>query len=159
MVLGFEDRTATYRAEIRLMPKLIMTIAGLLSFLVAILHITIIFGGAAWYRFFGAGEQMATMAEQGSWIPSIVTLAITIVFAIWGIYAFASAGIVAKMPLQKLALAAISLVYIVRGLVVLAILAKPELANPFNIWSSVISLVIGLFYAYGTWFLEFADDF
>ena len=56
--------------------KLAILIAGVLSLLVAILHIAIVFAGAEWYRFFGAGEQMAKMAEQGSLIPAIVTLAI-----------------------------------------------------------------------------------
>ena len=137
------------------MAKIIMIIAGLLSLLVAILHIAIVIAGAEWYRFFGAGEQMAKMAEQGSLIPAIVTLAIAIVFAVWAAYAFASAGIIANMPLQKTALIAISSIYILRGLVVVVLIFKPELASSFNIWSSLVSLAIGLLYAYGTWFLEF----
>ncbi len=135
-----------------------MLVAGLLSLLVAILHIIIVFIGAEGYRFFGAGEQMAKLAEQGSWIPAIVTLAIAVVFAIWAAYAFASAGLVAKMPLQKIALVAISVIYIIRGLVVLALLVKPELATSFNIWSSLTSLLIGLFYAYGSYYLEFVAN-
>ena len=135
--------------------KLAILIAGVLSLLVAILHIAIVVAGAEWYRFFGAGEQMAKMAEQGSLIPAIVTLAIALVFAIWAAYAFASAGIIAKMPLQKIALIAISSIYILRGLVVVVLIFKPMLASSFNIWSSLVSLAIGLLYAYGTWFLEF----
>jgi len=135
-----------------------MLVAGLLSLLVAILHIIIVFIGAEGYRFFGAGEQMAKLAEQGSWIPAIVTLAIAVVFSIWAAYAFASAGLVAKMPLQKIALVAISVIYIIRGLVVLALLVKPELATSFNIWSSLTSLLIGFFYAYGSYYLEFVAN-
>ncbi len=135
--------------------KLAILIAGVLSLLVAILHIAIVIAGAEWYRFFGAGEQMAKMAEQGSLIPAIVTLAIAIVFAVWAAYAFASAGIIANMPLQKTALIAISSIYILRGLVVVVLIFKPMLASSFNIWSSLVSLAIGLLYAYGTWFLEF----
>ncbi len=140
------------------MAKIIMLMAGLLSLLVAILHIIIVFIGAEGYRFFGAGEQMAKMAEQGSWIPAIVTLAIAVVFAIWAAYAFASAGLVAKMPLQKTALVAISAIYIIRALAVLALVIKPELATSFNIWSSLTSLLIGLFYAFGSYYLEFAAN-
>ena len=135
--------------------KLAIMIAGVLSLLVAILHIAIVVAGAEWYRFFGAGEQMAKMAEQGSPIPAIVTQAIALVFAIWAAYAFAGAGIIAKMPLQKIALIAISSIYILRGLVVVVLIFKPELASSFNIWSSLVSLAIGLLYAYGTWSLEF----
>ena len=76
-------------------------------------------------------------------------------FAIWAVYAFAGAGIIAKMPLQKIALIAISSIYILRGLVVVVLIFKPMLASSFNIWSSLVSLAIGLLYAYGTWSLEF----
>ena len=44
---------------------------GVGSMLAASLHIAIIIGGPEWYRFFGAGERMATLAGQGSLIPTI----------------------------------------------------------------------------------------
>ena len=37
---------------------------GVLSALASLLHIAVIAGGPAWYRFFGAGEGMARMAER-----------------------------------------------------------------------------------------------
>jgi len=42
-----------------------LKIAGCLSLLASLAHLAIIVGGPSWYRFFGAGEQLATMAEQG----------------------------------------------------------------------------------------------
>ena len=42
-----------------------LLIGGLLSFLASGLHIACIIGGANWLRFFGAGEQLAQMAERG----------------------------------------------------------------------------------------------
>lgn len=39
--------------------------AGTLDALAALLHVACIFGGPAWYRFLGAGERMAGMAERG----------------------------------------------------------------------------------------------
>ncbi|KKK66980.1 hypothetical protein LCGC14_2958640, partial [marine sediment metagenome] len=43
-----------------------LIVAGTLSAIAAILHLGCIYFGAPWYRFFGAGEQMAQLAEQGS---------------------------------------------------------------------------------------------
>lgn len=140
------------------MAKLAMIVAGVLSFLVAILHLAIVFAGASWYRFFGAGEEMAIMAEQGSWIPAIVTLGIALVFAIWAAYAFSAVGLLAKLPFQKIALVTIATIYTLRGLGVLVFFIRPELATSFNIWSSLVSLLIGLLYAYGTYFLEFNNS-
>ena len=49
---------------------------GILSALASLLHIAVIAGGPAWYRFFGAGEGMARMAERGSPVPTLITLGI-----------------------------------------------------------------------------------
>ena len=67
--------------------------AGLLSALAAILHLGCIYFGASWYRFFGAGEQMALMAERGSMQPAIITSGIVTVLGVWALYAFSAAGI------------------------------------------------------------------
>lgn len=42
-----------------------LAFGGSLTLLAAVLHVFIIVGGADWYRFFGAGEAMAQMSEQG----------------------------------------------------------------------------------------------
>ncbi|MCT7653981.1 hypothetical protein MBH78_02710 [Oceanimonas sp. NS1] len=47
------------------------------SLLAALLHLAVIAGGPDWYRFFGAGEQMAKLAEQSSWYPALLTLMIS----------------------------------------------------------------------------------
>ncbi len=47
------------------------------------LHLVIIVGGPAWYRFFGAGERMARLAEQGRVLPTIVTRGIASILGVW----------------------------------------------------------------------------
>ena len=76
----------------------------------AMLHLVIIFGGPNWYRFFGAGEPMTRMTEQGLAYPTIVTLGIAAILAIWGIYAFSAASLLPGPPLLRPALVAISAV-------------------------------------------------
>ena len=126
--------------------------SGVLSALVALLHIIIVIGGASWYRFFGAGEEMAKMAEAGSFIPAIVTLSISVIFFIWAIYAFSGAkAIKKKLPFTKVVLVLISAIYLLRGLAILAaIFVVPEQIDSFAIWSSIISFIFGVFYAVGT---------
>jgi hypothetical protein len=125
---------------------------GLLSIIASILHIGIIIGGASWYRFFGAGEKMATMAEKGRWYPTIITLIIAGVLFSWGLYAFSGSGIISyRLPLLKYALVAISAVYLIRGLAFIPVLMLiPDKEDTFIVWSSLISLVFGLCYAIGT---------
>ncbi|UXI66524.1 hypothetical protein [Tahibacter amnicola] len=129
-----------------------LVVGGVLSFVAALLHVGCILGGPAWYRFFGAGEGMATMAEQGSPVPALLTLGITAVLVSWGCYAWSGAGLMRRLPLLRTALVGISAVYLLRGLILVpAAIIKPDAIDAFAIWSSLICLVYGLFHAIGTW--------
>lgn len=85
------------------------------SFAVAGLHLIIIIIGASAYRYFGAGEEMAVGAEQGSFVPSLVTLGIVFVFIGFGLYALSGAGVIKKLWKHKIILMAITVIYLLRG--------------------------------------------
>lgn len=124
--------------------------AGCFSLSVALLHIFIIIGGTEWYRFFGAGEELAQLAEQGSFIPAFITLIITLVFLIWSLYAFAGAGLIRRLPWLKPILMTITLIYLIRGLGLVPIfLLSPNLIDTFLIVTSIISLAIGIVHFIG----------
>ncbi len=128
-----------------------LLLAGTLSCVAALLHIAIILGGAQWYRFFGAGEEMAGMAESGSWYPSVITLCISLVLFVWALYAFSGAGVILRLPMLKPGLVVITVIYLARGLILVPVLIrKPEIVDGFLVWSSLISLGYGLAYAAGT---------
>lgn len=125
---------------------------GTLSAIAALLHVAIIFGGPEWYRFFGAGEAMARMAERGSARPTLIAIAIAAILLAWAAYAFSGAGLIRRLPLLRTALVAISAVYLARALAPLPILfLAPEKMTAFVLWSSAIVLLYGLAYAFGTW--------
>jgi hypothetical protein len=86
-----------------------LAVGALLSAIAALLHLGIIAGGPAWYRFFGAGERFARAAAQRRWYPTLVTLGIAAVLAAWSAYALAGAGLIGTLPLLKAALAGITL--------------------------------------------------
>jgi hypothetical protein len=133
----------------------LLTLAGSGSALVALLHAVIIVVGAPGYRYFGAGEEMARLDEQGAPGPALVTAALTAVFAIWAAYAFSGARFLRPLPLLRTGLVAIGTIYALRGLAVL-----PEaywLASgrfppvlPRQPVFSAVSLAIGLAYLTGT---------
>ncbi len=128
-----------------------LVFGGVLSILAALLHIAIIIGGPNWYRFFGAGEELATLAEKGSWIPGLVTFGIFSLLFIWGLYAFSGAGAIKRLPFRKLALVSISIIYCARGIMLFpALILQPTIVDSLLIWSSLISLTIGVAYAVGT---------
>ncbi|MFQ3249279.1 MAG: putative oxidoreductase [Glaciecola sp.] len=130
--------------------------AGCLSILAALLHIACIFGGPDWYRFFGAGEQMAQMAADGDTYPTIATLVIASILSVWGLYAFSGAGLIVKLPLLKTCLVLITAVYLIRGvagLILPFLTTSPAIhQNSMAFWmvSSTVCCVYGAYYFFGT---------
>lgn len=125
---------------------------GMLSAIASLLHLGCILGGPAWYRFFGAGESMARAAGRGELRPTVITLAIAAVLALWAAYAFSGAGLLPRLPLLRTALVAITAIYLLRGLVVIPMaVLRPAMLRPFWLWSSGIVFTYGVIHALGTW--------
>ncbi len=125
--------------------------------LAALLHLLIIVGGPDWFRFFGAGEAMAQMAENGQWYPSIVAAAIAALLLLCAMYATAGAGLMQALPLQKTVLALVSLIFFGRALVGLWLVHAPLLPafaelqqRPLFLWlTSLLCLALACCYAIG----------
>ncbi|WP_447742129.1 hypothetical protein [Variovorax boronicumulans] len=131
-------------------PNLFLIAGAVLSAIAALLHICVIFGGPSWYRFFGAGERMAASAEAGHLYPVAVTLVIAGMLGVWAAYALAGAGVLQPLPLQALVLPAITAVYLLRGLVAVAMwLFDRRRLNAFWVWSSLVCFVYGVVHLVG----------
>ncbi len=127
-----------------------LILAALCSGAAALLHLGCIIFGGDWYRFFGAGEQMAQMAEAGHIYPTIVTLIIAGLLTIWSLYALSGAGIIIRLPLLRPALCLIAAIYLLRGVIFIPLMPMfPDNSTTFWILSSLICLVFGLVYALG----------
>jgi hypothetical protein len=138
---------------------LLLASAG--SFIVAIAHIVIIFVGANAYRYFGAGEKMAQMAERGSPAPALITAALVCVFALWGYYPLTAMGFSKPLPLLRPALIVIGCIYTLRGLLVVVELAARmnvftfrDGVRPQDPWFSAASLAVGICYLWGVWLMS-----
>ncbi len=131
-----------------------LKLGGILSFAVALLHVVIIFIGAPAYRYFGAGEDMATAAESGSAFPAALTLVLVAIFTIWGLYAVSGAGVIRWLPLLRIALLLIGAIYTLRGVAIFQqifqIATSSVQVAPREVVFSLVSLVIGLAYLVGT---------
>jgi hypothetical protein len=135
----------------------ILKIAGWLTLGAAVLHLGIIVGGPDWYRFFGAGEYMAVMSEQGASYPAFITSMIAVVLFIWSLYAFSGAGVIRMLPFLKTALALIGIIFLLRGLLAVPALyfiehpyiAELKLKMGFMVATSVICLILAVLYIKG----------
>ena len=126
--------------------------AAWMSVAASVLHLAVIIGGPDWYRFFGAGEEMARAAERGSPVPTTMTIIIAGILAGWAVYAFGAAGVIRRWPLTRTALFAITAVLIARSaLAFVPSVWAPEQTIAFRIWSSAICFIMGAFFAVGLW--------
>ena len=122
----------------------------------ALLHLAMIFGGPAWFRFFGAPGGIVRMAAAGHWYPSFLCLAIAAVLALCAAYAFSAAGLIRRLPFLRPALALIGGVLFLRGLafIPLVLLAPRAMAgitsstgiDSFLVVTSVLCLAMGAAY-------------
>ncbi|MFI5076340.1 MAG: hypothetical protein ACHQRO_03310 [Vicinamibacteria bacterium] len=120
------------------------------SFALVVLHVGVIVVGAPAYAFFLAGDRMVDMAQAHSLVPTIVTGAVAFVFAVFGSYALAGAGLL-ELPATRVLVAAIGCVYTLRGLLIVPealmvhFLDRPTRALVF----AAISLAIGVIHLVG----------
>ncbi|MCB2253026.1 hypothetical protein KTQ74_14055 [Pseudomonas chlororaphis] len=120
-----------------------------LSLLAALMHVGVIMVGPSWYRLFGAGERFVRAAQAGRWFPAVVTAGIALVLTAWAAYALSAAGVIEPLPLLRPALIAITLVYLLRGLLGPLALAGTGRSTRFIVVSSAICLVYGLVHLLG----------
>lgn len=124
--------------------------AATLSAAAALLHLGAIAGGPDWYRFFGAGEGMARAAARGDLRPTLITLGIATVLAVWAAYAASGAGVIPRLPLLRTGLVVITAIYLLRALAFVPLhLWRPQHSDAFAIWSSGIVLVYGVVHLIG----------
>lgn len=133
------------------MTNIWLAVGGTLSTLAALLHLGCIIGGPSWYRFFGAGERMARMAERGSIQPVIITLGISLMLAVWAAYAFSGAGLIARLPLLRTGLVVICAIYLARAAALPLMLRHwPGGVSATFLWvSSAVVLVFGIVHLVG----------
>jgi putative oxidoreductase len=118
-----------------------------------VLHVVVVIVGAPAYRYFGAGERLARMAEDGKPLPAIMTLCIAAVFAVFAAYAWSGSGRLPPFPLRRTALAGIAAVFLLRGLSAIPQLVmyvrSPREIVARNLAFSLASLAVGACYAWG----------
>ena len=126
----------------------LLTLGAVLSFTAAASH--------AGIAITGAPDVYAAAAEAGSASPTLITLMLAALFAVWGLYALAASGKIAPLPLMGPAIHAITAIYLVRGMFLLPQLLGHNIftahynVTPRDLVFSAIALAIGLIHLAGS---------
>lgn len=125
----------------------------------ALMHLMIPLGGPAWYAFFGAPRHLVRRAEAHALYPAVSCLVIATGLSVCSAYAFSGAGLLLPLPLLRPILAAIALVFLLRGVGFpllewlwpgsLARVSGSQGMDTFLLLSSLICFLIGAVYAWG----------
>lgn len=130
------------------MMRMFAWMAAIVSFLGALIHLGAIFGGAAWYEFFGAPPMVVRSAREGTLLAPVGALIITALMAMCALYALSALGVVRRLVLLKSMLVAIAAVTLLRALSTAPIaFMRPELITTFEIVASMIWGLAGVGFA------------
>jgi putative oxidoreductase len=134
--------------------KRLLTIAGLLSIGVAAFHVVLSFS-ANLSQYFGATPDIVQMLRHHDPLVYVLMLFMIAVFTLFGLYGLSGGGRFRRLPLLRTGLWSISAIYTLRGLALFPeVLGKLGLIEyqvpPQEVVSSLVSLIIGLFYMIGT---------
>lgn len=94
----------------------LLAACAIANFALALLHIVCLFTGEATARFFTAPPFVMELIRSGSWLIVPVCLAIVAVLGAFGLYAWAAAGRMRRLPALRAGLIAIGAIYTLRGL-------------------------------------------
>ncbi len=128
--------------------RIILILAGALSLVVAVFQVYLGFSPAA-SEYWGGPTDQPTLL--------VASLVVGLVFAVWGLYGLAGAGVIRRLPLLRLGLIVIGIIYTLRGIPLITILLTmagiirdPQPIPPQALISSLVAFGIGLAYLVGT---------
>ena len=124
--------------------------AGYINIGIAIGHLVGLIWAQQLFEMTGIGEEMNELAKSHFLFPYVLTIFVSIVFIIFGLYGLSAAGIFKKLPFLKFGIFSIAAVYIFRG--VGGFFADPrgkETSATIEIIYSFIALAIGILFLFG----------
>jgi hypothetical protein len=113
------------------------------------MHVVGLLWAQQFFEWADAGPMMDRLSRINVLLPYALTLASAAIFLVFGLYALSGAGDLRRLPIMKIALAGVAVIYLLRGIGGLLEAG----AGFWELVFSVAALLIGLCYAFGTWML------
>lgn len=128
-----------------------LTLGAFFMALVCLFHVVCAVVGPPAYRYF-SGETMAKAASDGPWL-TILTAGLAVMFGIFALYALSAAGRVRPLPLTRVVIAAVGVIFTLRGIALVpesfALLRGTASVPVRNLVYSGGALLIGVLYLLG----------
>ena len=125
-------------------------VAAVIAVAGVMIHVGAVFGGPSWFAFFNAPPSVVASARAGTWLAPVSALIIAGLMAVCAVYAGSVIGWVRRPPFQRIALASIAAVCLLRALILPPLAAgHPELRNTFEVVSAIVWFLAGIGFAVG----------
>ncbi|BBN80909.1 hypothetical protein PA25_08940 [Pseudoalteromonas sp. A25] len=135
------------------MPKVVkglLLFCTLMAIITAIAHTSCIVLGEQCYRAQLAPRFIIDSANAGTLLAPVTTLFLSTLFLVCGAYAFAATGLIRSLPLQRVALAVLAVMCLLRGLAAIPLsIIFWQQTSVFSIIASTIWFLCGCGYALG----------
>lgn len=127
-----------------------LKLGGYINITIAIAHIVGLFWAEKMFEVTGIGKEMTELGQIHSSLPYLLTIFVTIVFFIFGLYGLSADNKFRPLPFLKPAIFMIAGIYLLRGIGELIFDLGKQQANQFlEITYSLIAVFIGLLFLIG----------
>ena len=129
---------------------IMLKLGGYINILIAIAHIVGLFWADKMFEVTGIGKEMTELAQTHSSLPFLLTIFVSIVFFIFGLYGLSADNKFRRLPFLKPVIFTIAGIYLLRGIGELIFDSEVQQANQFfEITYSLIAVIIGLLFLIG----------
>ncbi len=136
-----------------------LKLGGYINIVISIAHIVGLFWADKMFEVTGIGNEMTKIAQTHSSLPYLLTIFVSVVFFIFGLYGLSANNKFRKLPFLKPVVFVIAGIYLLRGIGELIFDLEKQQANQFmEIAYSLIAVFIGLLYLIGGLQLEKAKS-
>ncbi|MFK8036768.1 MAG: hypothetical protein AB8B74_00635 [Crocinitomicaceae bacterium] len=127
-----------------------LKLGGYINLLIAFAHIIGLIWAEKMFEVTGIGKEMNELAQTSPSLPYLLTIFVSIMFIIFGLYGLSANNKFRKLPFLKLGIFVIAGIYIFRGLGELIFDMSRQQASPMaETVYSLIALAIGLLFLVG----------
>ena len=130
------------------MRKILLRTGAILNFIFSAAHIACLFFLDKAFAFYGIDGMMSSYAELWAPIPYLITVFLVFCFALAGLYALSADGDIKKIPLTRLAVIVICVLFIGRALWGFAMMFGKDFSM-LSLVTNLIALSVGICYLPG----------
>ena len=127
-----------------------LKLGGYINIIIAIAHLIGLFWADQMFEVTGIGKEMTELAQYHSSLPYLLTIFVSVVFLIFGLYGLSAANKFKRLPFLNPIIFTIAGIYLLRGIGELIFDLKKQQADQFlEITYSLVAVFIGLLFLLG----------